>query len=406
MLIAILLTCFLLVLVRLVLLGNVAPSEFDHVELEEPTVVEPIPMPDTEPIKSDESRQLSETQYDEIIDYLTQAKARVSEMEFPEHLSKHKLYDTSAKQALMDLASYLYRHKVPVPLFENRVGAVFEKPPKICLFIASTRRKNAPFSYLVQTVSALLNRMNYLKYKDEIYIHVFNVDSEPRKHTEADIVKHFVPVTDLNMPLEYPAGFEREVHLHENLDHAEMIRTFDQIGCEVPILVEDDALATTDWVESVLLAIQQLHTKQVDEWFMVRLYAARTEYPRLSTRGITDYDPLFSSVSLLLNKKFMLRFAEELVKNVEKVIQANDISLISPKDIVASELGPKLKLKTWAFEPVIFQHTGVYSAVANRSLDVKSANNWIMFSKYYDADGIPVEFNADLWASKDSIIST
>jgi hypothetical protein len=110
---------------------------------------------------------------DPLIGDLTEAKSRVLAMEFPEYLAKHKLYDTSAKKALMDLTVHLYDRRVPVPLFDNLVdGTTARKDPKICVFIASARRKGSPFSNLVRAVSGLLNRMNFRKYEKDVYIYV------------------------------------------------------------------------------------------------------------------------------------------------------------------------------------------------------------------------------------------
>jgi hypothetical protein len=170
-------------------------------------------------------------------------------------------------------------------------------------------------------------------------------------------------------------------------------------------------LATTDWVDSVLLALAQLEEKNNkkermdDRWLMVRLYAARSQYPRLYQKGINYYDPLFSMVAVSLNKHHMLRYADELLKNVNEVLEATNIELILPKDLIPNNLASQLGLKMKAFEPVIFQHRGLYSSVVNRSQERGAETSWIMFSKYFDADGKSIEFNRDLWASQDSIIS-
>ena len=72
------------------------------------------------------------------------------------------------------------------------------------------------------------------------------------------------------------------------------------IGCEYPILIEDDALAEENWVESILLAIEQLKTREKpDNWFVIKLFVARSFYPQLKAREINSFDPRFNTVHIL-----------------------------------------------------------------------------------------------------------
>ena len=368
-------------------------SFFSFIGSDDPTV-------DSQDVEND-----SVSSFYSLVGQIEDLRLKVANAEFPPYLREHQLYDSSAKQALIELATWLFENNVPVPLFQDRVtGDSSNDPsdpkPKICVSIASARRKGSPFSSLIQAVSAILNRMNYAKYKDEVYIHVFNVDSEPRENTEADIVKYFVPVSDANIPVELPEGLPMDSHFRENLDNAYIIRTFARIGCEHSIILEDDSLATNDWMDSVSLALEQLMTVSPDSWFMLRLYVAHSTYPPLFSRGINYYDPLFNMVACLLNNKYMISFAEELESNVAKAIEKRDPKENLPKDLAANSFVSSHGLINLAFEPVIFQHTGVYSSVVDRKVDEESVKNWIMFSEYFDAKGQPIVFNAQLWINQ------
>ena len=315
----------------------------------------------------------------------------------PDYLQVYFQYDTSGKTALIDLITYLYEKKVPLPLFPNRLTSTESlAKPKICVAVVSARRPKAPFTYLLQGISALLNRMNYKKFKDQVYIHAFNVDNEPDMHKEFEIIESLVPVTRVKGEIKTSEGFPVQTHYHENRDNAQIIRYLDKIGCEYPVLLEDDALATNEWVESILVAIKQLE-EHPDPWFMVRVFTARSVYPIIKNKGLNDYDQTFGAVALMLNSKHMVEYAGELDKIVDKTIAARNHDLHIPKDHVAADFANNHKLRNWSFEPVIFQHTGMYSSVSDRPVNRGTVSQWFMFSRNFEADRQPVTFNRAFW---------
>ena len=325
---------------------------------------------------------------------------RVTSMTFPDYLRVHALYDTSSKRALLELRKAIKSKNISLPLFVNKLDTSTPvTPPKICVSIATARRKGAPFSYLLQSISGLLNRMNYVKYKNDVYVHVFNVDNEPEKHQEIEWIRDLVPVTNLKVPIQPNGDFPIQTHYHENMDTAHIVREFYRIGCEYPILIEDDALATTNWVDSVMDMIQDLSSGRYSNvnWFGVRLFVARSFYPQLQRRGINDFDPMFNMVAVLLNRKHMLPFADAMEEKVRVTMEAKNHELHLPKDLVMDQYKTNHGLKVLAYEPVIFQHTGVYSSVSNRTIDESNVNTWIMFSKYFEAAGEPVRFQDSFW---------
>ena len=328
---------------------------------------------------------------------------RVSNMTFPDYLRVHALYDTSSKRALLELRKTIREKHISTPLFVNKLESESRTtPPKVCVSVATARRKGAPFSYLVQSISGLLNRMNYAKYKDEVYIHVFNVDNEPEKHKEVEWIRDLVPVTNLKVPIQPNGDFPIQTHYHENMDTAYIVREFYRLGCEYPILLEDDALATTNWVDSVMDMIEDLSNGRYSsvDWLGVRLFVARSYYPALQRRGINDFDPMFNMVAVMLNRRHMLAFADAMEEKVRVTMEARNHDLHLPKDLVMDQYKTNNRLKVLANEPVIFQHTGVYSSVSNRTVDESSVNTWIMFSKYFEAAGEPVRFQDSFWSNR------
>lgn len=340
---------------------------------------------------------LSRDQFAKLKNRLVTEIQKTASVTIPDYMQVYFQYDTSGKTALIDLLTYLYQNKVSLPLFPNRLTTTEPLPkPKICVAIVSARRPKAPFTYLLQDVSALLNRMNYKTYKDQVYIHAFNVDNEPDQHKEFEILESLIPTTRVKAEIRSTQGFPIQTHYHENKDNAIIIRHLDTMGCQYPILLEDDAMATNEWVESVLVAIQQLEAHP-DPWFMVRVFTARSVYPIIRNRGLNDYVQTFGAVALMLNSKHMVEYASELDKVTDKTVAARKHELHIPKDHVAADYAKNKHLLDWSFEPVIFQHTGMYSSVSDRPVNRGTVSQWFMFSRNFEADRQPITFKREFW---------
>jgi hypothetical protein len=325
--------------------------------------------------------------------------------EHPDFLRKFFLYDRTAKQALQEMNAFFYENQIPLPLFRNRLQWQPRgiEPPKVCVAVMTARRVNSPIAYVVQTVVALLNRMQYNKYSDDVYIHVFNVDPEPDRHTDVDHVRHLVPVTNVRVAIRGEESFPLGSRSHENVDYAAILRILLEMKCEYPIIVEDDALATDNWVESINLLIHQLEarTGQEKSWFVVKLYTARQSGETLPmTRGLNSFDQGFNSVAVMMNPMHILGFAQVLEENVENVVSKKDNTQIGHTDLLMQKFGSSKKdLFTGSFDPVVFQHTGVYSSVMDREVDEYSVNLWYMSAKDFESEGVPIRFDAGSWTS-------
>jgi hypothetical protein len=102
-------------------------------------------------------------------------------------------------------------------------------------------------------------------------------------------------------------------------------------------------------------------------------------------------------VAMMLNRRHMLAFADAMEEKVKVTMEARNHELHLPKDLVMDQYKTNNRLKVLAYEPVIFQHTCVYSSVSKRTVDESSVNTWIMFSKYFEAAGEPVRFQDSFW---------
>ena len=322
---------------------------------------------------------------------------------FPEHLQQYAMYDFTAKEALVDLKDWLYENRVKLPLFENKLTKSNPNPTKVCLFAATARRTNSPFSYIVQAISGILNRMDYAKHKDNVYIHVFNVDAHPDDHADVQTIRHLVPVTNIKAPYSIP-NIPRKYQ--ENLDFALILRKITTMNCEYPIIIEDDALPAEHWVDSVLRAISQLEERHPRNntaldpniskpWLAMKLYCAREVLPATPPTGLTDYFQRWNSVAITLNPTMLIEIAQQLEKNVQDA--KYDFGRPIAKDDDVAEYVAYKGYAGYCYEPVVFQHTGVYSSVVDRQTDKGAVNYWYMKSHYFESEGKPIVFNQTMW---------
>ena len=333
---------------------------------------------------------------------------------FPEHIQAYAMYDMTAKEALVDLKDWLYENKVKLPLFENKLEKENPKQTKVCLFAASARRSNSPFSYIIQAISAILNRMDYARHKDDVYVHVFNVDADPDEHVDIQTIRHLVPVTNIKAPYSIP-NIPRKYQ--ENLDFALILRKITTMNCQYPIIIEDDALPAEYWVDAVFRAISQLEsrhphdnisvpaptavmypTAQVPKkgpWLAMKLYCAREVLPSTPPAGLSEYFQRWNSVAITLNPTMLIEIAQHLERNVYEA--RFDFSRAIAKDDDVAVYVANKGYAGYCYEPVVFQHTGVYSSIVNRDTDKSAVNYWYMKSHYFESEGKPIVFNQTLW---------
>ena len=330
--------------------------------------------------------------------------------DIPSHLQEFILYEDSSKKALQDLRAWIHTHGLSLPLFPNRLQSPSlpgKEPPKICVAISTAIRSNSAMRYLIQSVSGLLNRMNFNKFKERIYIHVFSVESRVDLHTELSVVAQFVPVTLIKSRVSedpIPRKYQEE------LDTSQIYRSVHQLGCQYSIFIEDDALAKTNWVESLLLAIKQIeeytgHRNQHDPplapWLLVKLYCARpAKFDACPAESISNgYYQDFNLVAAMINREYLLPLADFFETTVLNALKEKNFDLYIAKDIQMETFRRDKGLAGFCFEPVIFQHTGIFSSVVERDPDRSSVKQWYMKAGCFMAESEPIEFNEAFWAS-------
>ncbi len=168
-----------------------------------------------------DSNDASSTLLSKLIDLLSEKKREVYDLDQPKYMDMHRMYDTSAKQAMIEFLMFLVTdpggQTIELPLWKNRREQPTDEinGPKMCIAVASARRNNSILTCVVQALSAILNRMQFQRDKQDVYLHVFNVETEQEAHKDADLVRELVPVTNVKIPLHQEGEFPKQHY--ENL---------------------------------------------------------------------------------------------------------------------------------------------------------------------------------------------
>lgn len=306
-----------------------------------------------------------------------------------ERIHTFQMYETSARNALNQIKKHALDANVTFPLFPNRSNdaELVGSPPSLCVGILTARRIKSDKSYLLQLVGSMSARMNIPS--DDAYLHVFNVDLNPVEHKEAAEISDIMPVTVLKARHKDAEGFKLTLKQQEALDYAEGLRIFGKMGCENSLMIEDDAFASDNWIDQTKDALNQL--RQQSDWFLVKMYGTR-DYARMprGKQRLYQYDQGYGTVAVLFNGKHTESFISALENNVFESLRGDAEFL--PKDVFMSRFSRQKQWPIQTFEPVVFQHTGIHSAVSNaRSLSADFPQ--YMSARNFVSEGVAVTFD-------------
>lgn len=295
-----------------------------------------------------------------------------------DHWAKFAAYNSSAESALLQLREFAHQRQLPLPLVASPAKS------SVCVGVASARRKNSPIKYLRQTLMGLVSRMTK---SDNVYIHVFNVDRQPELHTDVDEIRDLFVVSDVKAK---PA-VRMDRKLQEGLDFADILTEMHSWGCPSVLFLEDDALAQEHWVERVHQAV----AGAPKHWFATRLYVSNPLASRIVRPGLTDLDQGYNAVAVLFNRERLPSFVSAIRRAVDANFQTGDKRHFEAKDVFLTEYAAKVNATVQAFEPPIFQHTGIFSSIVKRSAFRIGS---YMQAPNFASEGVAIRFNPDDWS--------
>ena len=169
-------------------------------------------------------------------------------------------------KAWKDLQSYAQSNNIK--------GLLFDKGDDICVGVLSIARTRAmERKYLTCLMMSLITRLNWSKYKDKLSIRIFNMQDNPSEHAEAlELGKLFrveSPKHEEGIQLPPESSQLERIKAKENADFLAALRSLQ--NCKYAIILEDDALAGSNWLDKALAHVNSIKTKN---WLYLKLYAA------------------------------------------------------------------------------------------------------------------------------------
>jgi hypothetical protein len=174
----------------------------------------------------------------------------------------------------------------------NMKGPLFTQPgsKELCVSITSVARPGR--KYLSQTLAALLTRMP-LRFQDRIKLTLFNAELDPSDHHEALGLSDLVNIVNVRYEKNLDPSKSTDVRrfAKELLDYLYTTRETYAMGCRYNLLLEDDALASTNWMEDLEVTLRKLEESK-EPWLMMRLFST-FKWIGFSKDNFSDYVLLF-----------------------------------------------------------------------------------------------------------------
>lgn len=361
------------------------------------------------------------------------------ENNYKTYLSKSDRLLNSSLKAKNDLKYWLKKNLALTPLFSQN------KTNYLCLSVLSKNRIGSTKNYVTQSVMSILTRAS-LKYRNKIRIFGFNMEPEPEKNQNLLDLNDLIQVENLSSKFEH-----KNMRLVEALDYAKCLRYLRKQACKYSILIEDDAVFSTNWYEKIeneLRKIEKLNLKNffiiklfsgykffdndwifypflliwalflsVVVWFLEFLFLTRIRKLKLSNfsviclflnslvlvwfsrttsispmgEGVHEYTTGFGAVSVLFPWNRLLSLAEYMENTVESYLSGKSI-YFEAKDLLIEDFRSRNRLVEYILEPSIIQHTGMHSSLYKRDMSQRGFR--LMYKSFSFVDNFKlIEFN-------------
>jgi hypothetical protein len=188
----------------------------------------------------------------------------------------YELYSIRAKQlenssfkAADDLSEWLRKqNRTQTKLFHpfERNGTRF-----VCAAIMSKKRMESNVNYANQAAMAFLTRTPY-KYERVVSFTVYNVEKNPGDNSDLLKLSRLVDIQNVSTQVDDTS----QPRLKEIFDYSVILKSLYVNKCNYAILMEDDAILSYKWFESVSKALKQVRGKK--NWLCIKLFSGYTLY--------------------------------------------------------------------------------------------------------------------------------
>jgi len=302
--------------------------------------------------------------------------------------------------------------------------------------------------YSIQTVASLLSRVKYFKNDNNknIQISLLNVNSKSRQHEELPLMQDLLHIVNFthddninwNSFFDYPK-------LKEMYDYARIMAYYhsNRTMCDNILLIEDDAIASHDWYEKIVKALDEIQSKTNKRWLCLKLFTSFRFYDffihfqtlfqmifyvlfltliqvilfvKFSSRfikshffilfvntfliqvwlksthvspldyGLHEYSLGFNAVANVYPREILqdlATFLGDYFKYVCDNFKKNNIIEMMPKDEYLNEFKKRFNLKEFILEPSVFQHVGLQSSKSYEVFTEDRANYKTIYKRQF-----------------------
>lgn len=185
--------------------------------------------------------------------------------------AEHVVYRDSAILAWETLRAYARSKNIQTPLFN--IGR------KVCVGVITMQRKTSlDRRYLTGTVTSVITRLDWTKDYNDISLVILDMETDPNDNAEAIELGEIFdlqrppPLTGVTLPSDSDVFARRDIILaKETADYARALTYMDLLQCENVVLLEDDALASCGWYESVCIALRTIPYSLKSSWLVMKL---------------------------------------------------------------------------------------------------------------------------------------
>lgn len=173
-----------------------------------------------------------------------------------------------SRQVLADIREYKSRDDLDGPLFSRN------QANRLCVCMITVARQGGA-DYLTQSIAALLSRTPWeLQHQIRIFIH--NLNSPPGDHKEALRLQDLVLVKSVSYDAELrPDSLgPGRTKLKETIDYITTLKVLLDSDCDYALVLEDDALAATNWAPDLLCTLRVLESSGPRPWIVLKLFSS------------------------------------------------------------------------------------------------------------------------------------
>ena len=218
-----------------------------------------------------------------------------------ELIDRYNFYSKSSQNAINDLKKWMDKSERKTKLFNK-----LNKNNSFCVAVVSKERLGYPnleANTIIPSIASLITRIK-LKHEDKVNIVVLNVDKNESR-SDLLLLSDLVQIVHIENPYSMTLFENQHPKVREMSDHITILNWLYKRSCNYTLILEDDAIATYNWYEKTIDAINKLNSYTSD-WFSLKLFTGFGKWD-----WVFDIDSVIRSILFV----FIFTVAQSLFLN-------------------------------------------------------------------------------------------